>query len=142
MLRRRHASSLLITALCLAACGGSERAPVDSAAAASQRLQGDWRLLSFEPSLAVEEPIKGLLDAQLKTLTISFSNGEFTATGPSVNTTGRYQINDAQGDSLNGRVFDRAGAGYGVSGQFLGSQFRFTSQDSPWAGQGVLERTQ
>jgi hypothetical protein len=142
MFRLRHASLLLITGLRLASCGGSERTPVDAAAQASQRLQGNWRLLSFEPSLALEEPIKGLLDAQMKALTIGFSNGEFTATGPGVNTSGRYQINDAQGDSLSGRVYDRAGAGYGVTGQFIGSQFRFTSQDSPWAGQGVLERAQ
>lgn len=142
MLRRRHVTSLLITGLCLGACGGSERTPVDAAAAAAERLQGNWRLLSFEPSLALEEPIKGLLDAQLKTLTVSFSSGEFTATGPGVNTSGRYQINSAQGDSLDARLFDRAGAGYGVSGQFVGSQLRFTSQDSPWAGQGVLERAQ
>jgi hypothetical protein len=43
---------------------------------------------------------------------------------------------------LSARLFDRAGAGYGISGQFVGSQLRFTSQDSPWAGQGVLERAQ
>ena len=34
----------------------------------------------------------------------------------------------------------RAGAGYGITGQFIGTQFRFTSTDSPWAGSGVLER--
>ena len=33
-------------------------------------------------------------------------------------------------------------AGYGITGTFIGSQFRITSTDSPWAGQGVLERTQ
>ena len=133
---------LLLSGLWLSACGGSQKAPADSAAAAGQRLQGNWRLLSFQPSLAVEEPIKGLLDAQLKTLTIGFSGGEFTALGPGVDTSGRYQITSAQGDSLSGRVFDRAGAGYGISGQFVGSQFRFTSEDSPWAGFGVLERAQ
>jgi hypothetical protein len=75
-------------ALSLGACGSSQSAPADATSAASQRLSGNWRLLSFEPSLALEEPIKGLLDAQLKTLTISFANGEFTATGPGVNTSG------------------------------------------------------
>jgi hypothetical protein len=132
----------LLTGLCCASCGGSERSPVDATAEASQRLQGNWRLLSFKPSLALEEPIKGLLDAQMSALTLAFSNGEFTATGPGVNTSGRYQIDSAKGDLLSGRVFDRAGAGYGISGEFVGSQFRFTSQDSPWSGQGVLERAQ
>lgn len=140
--QRRVVFALVSSLVLAAACGGSQ-APVDASAAASQRLQGNWRLLSFQPSLAVEEPLKGLLDAQLKTLVVHFSaTGEFTATGPSVNTSGRYQITGAQGDALSGRVYDRAGASYGISGQFIGSQFRFTSEDSPWAGTGVLERAQ
>jgi hypothetical protein len=99
-------------------------------------------LVGFAPSLELEPPLKSLLDAQLQTLNISFSNGEFTASGPGVDTGGRYEIKDASGDSLSGRVYDRAGAGYGITGQFIGNQFRFTSTDSPWAGSGVLERVQ
>ena len=140
MFCRTRAPFLVLGCLGSLACGGSQSSAVDPATAASQRLQGNWRLLSFQPSLAMEEPIKGLLDAQMQALTLSFSGGEYTAAGPGVNTSGRYQITSAQGDSLSGRVYDRAGAGYGVSGQFVGSQFRFTSEDSPWAGFGVLER--
>jgi hypothetical protein len=103
-------------------------------------LQGNWQLLGFQPSLEMEAPLKSLLDAQLKTLTISFNNGEFTAAGPGVDTGGRYEITTVSGDSLTGRVYDRAGAGYGISGQFVGDQFRFNSTDTPWAGSGVLER--
>jgi hypothetical protein len=123
-------------------CGGSSSPAVTPTVAASQRLQGNWRLVVFQPSLALEEPLKGLLDAQLQTLAISFSNGEFTANGPSVSTSGRYEVTSAEGDSLTGRVYDRAGAGYGITGQFVGTQFRFTSTDSPWTGAGVLERAQ
>jgi hypothetical protein len=137
---RTRTSLLVLGCLALLACGGSQSSAVDPATAASQRLQGNWRLLSFQPSLAMEEPLKGLLDAQMQALTLSFSGAEYTAAGPGVNTSGRYQITSAQGDSLSGRVYDRAGAGYGISGQFVGSQFRFTSEDSPWAGFGVLER--
>ena len=97
-------------------------------------------MVGFAPSLELEPPLKSLLDAQLQTLNISFINGEFTATGPGVDTGGRYEITDASGDSLTGRVFDRAGAAYGITGQFVGNQFRFNSTDSPWAGSGVLER--
>ena len=111
-------SSVVVACLSLSAltsaCGGSQSSAAQSpTAAASQRLQGNWRLLTFQPNLAFEEPLKGLLDAQLKTLAISFTGGEFTATGPSVNTGGRYEITGAEGDSLAGRVYDRAGAGYG-----------------------------
>lgn len=139
--QRRAAFALLSSLVFASACGGSSQTPVDATAAANQRLQGSWQLLSFQPSLAVEEPLKSLLDAQLKTLVINFSaDGEFTATSPSLNASGRYQVTSAHGDSLSGRVSDRAGASYGISGQFVGSQFRFTSEDSPWTGIGVLER--
>jgi hypothetical protein len=133
---------LACTSLGALGCGGGSSPAASPTVAAGQRLQGNWRLVTFQPSLALEEPLKGLLDAQLQTLTISFSNGEFTATGPSVNTSGRYEVTGAEGDSLSGRVYDRAGAGYGITGQFVGAQFRFTSTDSPWTGAGVLERAQ
>jgi hypothetical protein len=137
----RRTSYLLLFALGLAGCGGGQSSPpTDPSAAASQRLQGQWQLVGFAPSLELEPPLKSLLDAQLQTLNISFINGQFTATGPGVDTGGRYEITSASGDSLTGRVYDRAGAGYGISGQFVGSQFRFTSTDSPWGGSGVLER--
>jgi hypothetical protein len=131
---------VLITLMGLTGCGGQSNQPADPSAAASQRLQGDWHLLSFAPSLALEPPLQSLLDAQLQTLNINFANGQFTAVGPGVDTSGRYEVSNASGDSLSGRVYDRAGAGYGITGTFVASQFRFTSTDSPWAGQGVLER--
>jgi hypothetical protein len=137
----RSAWVMLAAACSLASCGGGQASqPADPTAAASQRLQGDWQLVSFAPSLELEAPLKGLLDAQLKTLSISFGNGQFTATGPGVDSAGRYEILSATGDSLTGRIYDRAGAGYGISGQFFGTQFQFTSTDSPWGGRGVLER--
>jgi hypothetical protein len=140
MARRAVLGSLLAAWLLLACGGSSSSAPSDASSVANQRLQGSWQLLGFQPSLELEAPLKDLLDAQLKTLTINFNAGEFTATGPGVDTGGRYEISTASGDSLSGRVYDRAGAGYGISGQFVGNQFRFTSTDTPWAGSGVLER--
>jgi hypothetical protein len=122
------------------ACGGADQPAQSATASAQQRLQGEWRLLSFRPNLALEEPLKGLLDAQLSTLSISFANGEFVARGPSVDTSGRIDVTSASGDSLTGRIYDRAGAGYNVSGTFVGTQFQFISEDPPWAGRGVIER--
>ena len=123
-------------------CGGGSGAAANPTQVVNQRLQGAWHLLSFEPSLAMEAPLKDLLNAQLRTLNITFSNGEFTAAGPGVDTGGRYEITSATGDSLTGRVYDRAGAGYGISGQFAGAQLQFSSTDQPWVGTGVLERAQ
>lgn len=137
----RNAWAVAVISCGLTSCGGGQgNQPANPTAAASQRLQGDWHLVGFAPSLELEAPLKSLLDAQLQTLSISFANGQFTATGPGVDTGGRYEVLSATGDSLTGRVYDRAGAGYGISGQFVGSQFRFTSTDSPWTGSGVLER--
>ena len=137
---KQNASAVLAAALCLAGCGGQGSQPTDPSAAASQRLQGDWHLVGFAPTLQLEAPLKSLLDAQLQTLNINFANGQFTASGPGLDTGGRYEITSASGDSLSGRVYDRAGAGYGITGTFVADQFRFTSTDSPWAGSGVLER--
>ncbi len=137
--RRLVVASLL--ASLAAGCGGSSGSQVDNpTSAANQRLQGSWQLLGFRPNLAMEAPLQSLLDAQLKTLNITFTSGEFTANGPGVDTSGRYEITSASGDSLAGRVYDRAGAGYGITGQFVGTQFQFTSTDTPWAGSGVLQR--
>jgi hypothetical protein len=121
-------------------CGSGSGQAVNPAQAANQRLEGSWQLLSFRPNLALEAPLQGLLDAQLKTLTINFGGGQFSASGPGVDSAGRYEITDASGDALTGRIYDRAGAGYGITGQFVGTQLQFTSTDVPWAGAGVLER--
>lgn len=136
----RSLSAVLVLATLTSACGSGSSEANNPSSVANQRLQGSWRLLGFHPFLALEQPLQGLLDAQLKTLTITFSNGQFSASGPGVDTVGRYEISDASGDSLTGRVYDRAGAGYGITGQFVGMQFRFTSTDAPWAGTGELER--
>jgi len=102
---------LALGASCVLGCGGGQAGqPTTPSAVANQRLQGNWHLVGFAPSLELEPPLKSLLDAQLQTLNISFMNGEFTATGPGVDTGGRYEITDATSDSLTGRVFDRAGA--------------------------------
>lgn len=130
---------LALAASLVLGCGGGAQA-VDPSQAANQRLQGSWRLMSFRPNLALEAPLQGLLDAQFANLTITFSSGQFTAAGPGVDTSGRYEITEASGDSLTGRVYDRAGAGYGITAHFVGVQLQFTSTDVPWAGAGVLER--
>lgn len=138
----RSLSAVLVLATLVSACGSGSSQAADPSGVANQRLQGSWQLLGFQPLLKLEPPLQSLLDAQLKALTVTFANGQFTASGPGVDTGGRYEITDASGDSLSGRVYDRAGAGYGLTGQFVGAQFRFTSTDSPWAGSGVLERVQ
>jgi hypothetical protein len=137
----RQALGLVIATTFASACGQPSE-PTSPSEAANQRLEGDWRLVSFRPTLALEAPLQGLLDAQYKTLTISFGKGEFTATGPGVQTSGRYEITSASGDVLTGRILDSSGVAYGITGQFVAAQVHFTSTNSPWVGTGVLERAQ
>jgi hypothetical protein len=124
------------------ACGsnGDGKTAASLTASAEQRLQGNWRLATFEPFLAMEPPLKGLLQAQLNAMSITFEDGQYTAMGPGVTTGGSYAVMSAQGDTLIGRVYDRAGAGYNVTATFAGPRLEFTSEDSPWSGRGVLER--
>src|SRR3954466_5308432 len=97
----KQSTLAVFVALCLAGCGGGQGSqPTDPSAAASQRLQGNWHLVGFAPSLELEAPLKSLLDAQLQTLNISFTADQYTATGPGVESGGRYEITSASGDSL------------------------------------------
>src|SRR5437868_5094624 len=96
----RQVLGLTFVASCALACGSKQASqPTTPAALANQRLQGSWHLVGFTPSLELEPPLKSLLDAQLQTLNINFTSGEFSATGPGVDTGGRYEIIDASGDS-------------------------------------------
>lgn len=121
-------------------CGSSQPSPETAQAVAAQRLQGDWQLVSFTPELAMEAPLQGLLNAQLSTLVVTFTGTDYTAHGPGLDASGRYEITSAQGDAFAGRIYDRAGAGYGVSGTFHGAELNFVGADPPWRGIGTLRR--
>lgn len=107
---------------------------------AAQRLQGQWRVQSFVPESALEPPLQGLLNAQLGQLTVTFTGSDYTAIGPGINVSGRYQLQTAANDLVSASFIDSTGVAYRVSGRFDGPLFRFHSYDSPWRGDGVLER--
>jgi hypothetical protein len=128
-------------ALVVLGCGSSQSPPAqDPVAAAHQSLQGTWRLLSFRPATSLEPPLQSLLEAQMSTLTITIEGDLFTAMGAGINTHGRILIRGVEGDVVLGTLYDRMGAGHGVSGRFVGNQFQFSSLSPPWQGGGVLER--
>jgi hypothetical protein len=107
---------------------------------ATQRLQGKWRVQTFVPEAQLEAPLQGLLAAELGQLTLTFTGSDYNAVGPGINVTGRFQLQTAEGELLSGSFIDSTGVAYRVSGQFDGQLFRFRSYDSPWRGQGTLER--
>jgi hypothetical protein len=124
----------------LSACGSKQSAGPDGIAVATQRLQGRWQVKTFVPEAQLEAPLQGLLNAELGQMTVTFTGGDYTAVGPGINVSGRFQMQSAQGDLLSGSFYDSTGVAYRVSGQFDGAIFRFRSYDAPWRGEGTLER--
>lgn len=107
---------------------------------AGQRLQGTWRVQSFTPESPLEAPLQSLLNAELGQLTVTFTGSNYSAVGPGIDISGRFEIQNAGGDILSGTFYDQTGVAYRVSGQFDGPRFLFHSYDSPWLGSGVLQR--
>jgi hypothetical protein len=122
------------------ACASKQQAPPDPTAAASANLAGNWRLVSFSPEKPLDQPFQGLLDAQLKALTVSFQGDQYFAAGPGVNVQGRFEVTSAIGDQFSATLFDPEGVAYPVAGRFRGSELDFQSHNERWRGAGVLTR--
>jgi|GEM_PF-868013 len=140
----RYAKLLLLAGLCLAtplfAGCGSANTPVDSVVSANQRLGGGWRLQKFSPSLPLDLPLQAVLSAEIGTLIVTFSQGQFRAVGPGVDFSGRYELTSASGDMLSLVLYDAQNVGYHFSAQFVGKVLHFQSNDKPWIGIGEFER--
>jgi hypothetical protein len=124
----------------LPACGPKQSSGNDGVLAATQRLQGKWRVTTFVPEAQLEAPLQGLLNAELGQLTVTFTGSDYTAVGPGINISGRYELQTAANDLVSASFIDSTGVAYRVSGRFDGPLFRFHSYDSPWRGDGTLER--
>lgn len=127
----------------LVGCGGSNARPVDASAAAradaNRRLQGDWVLQSYQPEVALEPMLQGLLAVQIGHLRVSCDGQQLTAVGPGVSATRRYVVTDAAFNRLKVTVYDE-GVPYLVQGEFQGNQLAFHALTSPWRGSGMLVR--
>jgi hypothetical protein len=119
---------------------GSGNTPADSVASANQRLGGGWRLQKFSPSLPLDLPLQAVLSAEIGTLIVTFNQGQFTAVGPGVESSGRYEVTSASGDMLSLVLYDAQSVRYHFSAQFVGKVLHFQSIDKPWIGVGELER--
>ena len=131
---------VLLGARGLAACASQQAPPPNPTVQTVQNLRGSWRLSSFSPQKPLEQPFQGLLDAQLKALTIEFKGDEYFATGPGVNLHGQFKITSAVGDQFSATLFDPDGVAYPVSGRFRGAELDFQSNNERWRGSGVLAR--
>ncbi len=139
---------LVVAGACLllvgGGCGSARATGPDPAVRANQQLEGQWVLRDFIPqSAALEAPLAALLRAQFGALVVKFSGGQFTAVGPGVNASGRYQlsISDVGDGAIDALLYDSEGVPHHVSARFDGPLIRFRSLDTPWEGTGTLERT-
>lgn len=123
------------------ACGASGKPTATPAQIADQRLSGNWRLQRFMPEVALDLPLQGLLMAQMGSLVVTFSAGQYTAAGVGVNLTGRYSVTSAEGDSLELVLYDPDNIPHRFQAQFLGNSLSFHSADKPWKGDGTLQRS-
>ncbi len=129
----------MLSAPLVVGCG--QQSPANSVANANQRLAASWRLQSFAPVVPLDLPLQAVLSAEIGTLVVSFNQGQFSAVGPGVNFSGRYQVQSASGDQLSLVLIDPQGVNYHFTAQFAGNLLHFESADKPWAGFGALEHS-
>ena len=137
---RRYFAFALASMFTTLACASKQEAPPSPTAETVKNLGGNWRLQSFTPQKPLEQPFQGLLDAQLKALTVSFQGDQYFAAGPGVNLQGRYQVTSAIGDQFSATLYDPDGVAYPVACRFRGAELDFQSQNERWRGSGVLVR--
>lgn len=75
-------------------------------------------------------------------MTIAFRGDQYFASGPGVNTQGRYEVKTALGGEFHATFFDPEGIAYPVSGRFRGTELDFQSHNERWRGSGVLKRAE
>ncbi|MEZ4226486.1 MAG: hypothetical protein R3B13_36405 [Polyangiaceae bacterium] len=135
---------LLVALPLLTACGGSSRPSVDAGAQAranaTQRLEGRWLLVDFQPEVRAEPMLAALLSAQLNHMVITFQSPSVRAAGVGVDTTRQYKVVDALGERVAVRTTDETGVAYDAVGVFRGTDLLFESRTIPWRGRGVLRR--
>ena len=112
-----------------------------SVVTANQRLGGSWLLQSFAPLMSLDLPLQAVLGAEVGTLVVTFSQGQFSAVGPGMNFTGRYEVTSASGDQMTLVLFDPQNVAHRFAAQFAGNLLHFQSSDKPWVGFGALEHT-
>ena len=132
-------AGLCLNAALVPGCG-SASTPADSVVTANQRLGGAWRLQRFSPSVPLDLPLQAVLSAELGQLIVTFDQGKFSADGPAVNFSGRYEVTSAAGEMLSLVMYDAQNVGYRFSAQFVGKVLHFQSIDKPWIGVGEFER--
>jgi hypothetical protein len=116
-------------------------ARAEAAASASQRLQGRWTLVSFQPETPLEPALQLLLNTQLGHLTAEFNGSKITALGPGVTIERTFRIEEAYENHFKAMVTDAYGVGIETSCDFMGNQLVANGIDAPWRGRATFNKS-
>lgn len=130
---------LVFTPLALGSCGGSQKR-VNDVQQMGQRLQGAWLLKNFIPREPLEPALFTLLSLQFGQMRVIVDGTRITAQGPGLQVLRTYQIQDALEQSATLLVIDQSGIGVRVWVELHDNWLTFRPMDSPWTGEGVLQR--
>ena len=106
----------------------------------NQRLQGTWLLKSFNPREPLEPALFTLLSLQFEQMRVVVDGSRITAQGPGLQVLRTYQIQEAIAPSATLLVIDQSGIASRVWVEIHENWLTFRPLDSPWAGEGLLQR--
>jgi hypothetical protein len=128
----------------LAACskqqGQVHDAQAESASAVTNRLQGAWVLVSFQPEVPLEPALQLLLNDQMQHFVVEFQGASLSARGPSVTIARTYRVYDAYENHFKATVTDQYGIAVESSCDFVGDTLVANGWTPPWRGKAVFRR--
>jgi hypothetical protein len=129
--------SAVLAFAALPSCSASSRSTADPSQIV-MRLQGDWLLTSYRPNVPLEAPLQGLLQAQLGQLRVRVEGDRISATGPFVQVSRTYRVQEAFDQTATLVVSEPTGVSIRVWIERQGNVLTFRPLDAPWNGEGTL----
>jgi hypothetical protein len=144
MMRKRLLALAPLMLVSLASCS-HEQGPVrdaraEAAASASQRLQGRWLLVTFQPETPLEPVLQLLLNEEINRLVVEFKGQALVAQGPGVTINRTYTIGEAYVDHFKATVYDSYGVGVDAYCDFSADTLLVNGVTAPWRGRASFRR--
>jgi len=121
------------------ACAKSQ-ARVSDVQQLTSRLQGTWLLQSYRSTVSVELALQALLLSQFGKMQVRVDGSNITATGPGIQVTRSYQIQEIVDETATLVVAEPTGVTGRVWIEFRDNSLVFRPLDGPWNGEGLLIR--
>jgi hypothetical protein len=123
----------------LGSCASSQTR-VNDVQQINQRLQGVWLLENFRPNVSLEPGLSALLSLQFGQMRVTVDGSRITAQGPGLQVMRTFQIQETVDQSATLVVTDQTGIAIRVWVEFRDKWLTFRPMDSPWTGEGTLQR--